>query len=416
MQPDADTSSAKALRNKYAVVGVGETSYVRGSGRTTRALGADAVRKAISDAGLDPSDIDGMLSYQFNDAAFSTAVASDLGIRLDFYMDVIGGGASIEALIGIAIGVIEAGLCKSIAIFRAMNGYSEIRMGGTGSRSAIPVAGDMMHSRPYGWYSPAQRFSASFIRHMHDHGTKPDQVAMVRVIHSEHASNNPKALYRKRVSVADVLNSRLICAPIRLLDCCVESDNGAAVIVTSAERAKDCRHAPVLISGVVGRCCKPRADMHFQNGPVSMAAGHFARDILWRNAGIGPQEIDVTGAYDAFTFTTLMQLEAFGFCRPGEGGGYVSDGTIRLGGRRPNNTSGGQLCEGYTHGVNLVIENVRQLRHDVDDTCPVGPDGKRQHSYNYGEGCCRQVKQVDATANLGWAGPETASAMVMCRG
>src|SRR5882762_5764056 len=115
---DTDATITKALRNKYAIVGVGETSYIRGSGKTTRALGAHAVRNAIIDAGLEPSDVDGMLSYQFYDAAFSTAVASDLGIRLDFYMDVVGGGSSIEALIGIAVGVIEAGLCKNVAIFR----------------------------------------------------------------------------------------------------------------------------------------------------------------------------------------------------------------------------------------------------------------------------------------------------------
>jgi acetyl-CoA acetyltransferase len=416
MSIEAQVETAKAIRNKYAIVGVGETAYVRGAGKTTRKLGVEAVSKAIADAGLDPADVDGMLSYQFNDSAFSTAIASDVGIRLNFHMDVFGGGSSIEALIGIACGVIEAGLCKAVAIFRAMNGYSEIRMGGTGARSAIPVTGDMMHSRAYGWYSPAQMFSPTFMRHMHDYGTRPEQVATVKVIHSEHASNNPKALYRKRVSVDDVLNSRLICAPIHLLDCCVETDNGSAIIVTSADRAKDCRHPRVLISGVVGRCCKPRVDMHFQTGPVSMAAGYFARDILWRNAGVGPQHVDVTGAYDAFTFTTLMQLEAYGFCAPGEGGEYVSDGTMRLGGRRPNNTSGGQLCEGYTHGVNLVIENVRQLRHDADDSCPIGPDGKRQHTYDYSEGGCRQVKQADVTANLGWAGPQITSAVVMCRG
>ena len=99
----------------------------------------------------------------------------------------------------------------------------------------------------------------------------------------------------------------------------------------------------------------------------------------------------------------MLQLEDYGFCKKGEGGHYVSDGTIRLGGRRPNNTSGGHLCEGYTHGMNMVIENVRQLRHDVDDSCPVGPDGKRQHTYDYSEGGCRQVKDCEVTANLGWA-------------
>ena len=137
---------------------------------------------------------------------------------------------------------------------------------------------------------------------------------------------------------------------------------------------------------------------------------------MWPNAGIGPEEVDATGSYDAFTFTTMLQLEDYGFCKKGEGGAYVSDGTIRLGGRRPNNTSGGHLCEGYTHGINMVIENVRQLRHDADDSCPAGADGKRRHTYDYREGGCRQVKDVEVTANLGWAMPGTGSAMVMRRG
>jgi acetyl-CoA acetyltransferase len=303
-----------------------------------------------------------------------------------------------------------------VAIFRAMNGFSQVRVGGTGARSAVPVSGDMLHSRAYGWQSPGQLFSFTFMRHMHDYGTTPAQVAAVRAAHSAHASNNPKAFSKKRVSVDDVLASRMICKPLHLLDCCVETDNATAIIVTRAETARDLRHTPVLIRGVVGRCCKPRADMHYQAGPISTVAGRYARDILWPNAGVGPQDVDATGSYDAFTFTTMLQLEDYGFCNKGEGGQYVSDGTIQLGGRRPNNTSGGHLCEGYTHGMSMVIENVRQLRHDVDDTCPVGPDGRRRHTYDYREGGCRQVQGCEVTANLGWANPGTGSAMVLRRG
>jgi acetyl-CoA acetyltransferase len=330
-------------------------------------------------------------------------------------MDVFGGGSSTEALVGMAMGLIEAGMCKTVAIFRAMNGFSQVRIGGTGARAVAPVSGDMLHMRAYGWQSAGQMFSPTFMRHMHDYGTRPEQVAAVKAIHSEHASNNPKAFYKKRFTVDEVLASRIICKPLHLLDCCVETDNGTALIVTSADRARDCRHPRTLIRGVVGRCSKPRTDMHYQHGPISTVAGHYARDILWPNAGVGPEDIDATGSYDAFTFTTMLQLEDYGFCKKGEGGNYVSDGTIRLGGRRPNNTSGGHLCEGYTHGLNMVIENVRQLRHDADDSCPMGPDGKRQHTYDYREGGCRQVKKCELTANLGWANPGTGSAMVMRR-
>jgi acetyl-CoA acetyltransferase len=142
----------------------------------------------------------------------------------------------------------------------------------------------------------------------------------------------------------------------------------------------------------------------------------LAAKTAYAMAGVGPSDVTQCQLYDCYTYTVLVTLEDYGFCKKGEGGQYVSDGTIRLGGKRPNNTSGGHLCEGYTHGMNMVIENVRQLRHDVDDSCPIGPDGKRKHTYDYAEGGCRQVKGCELSANLGWANPGTGSAMVMRRG
>src|SRR5215468_8034086 len=195
-QSDIDATTPKYLRNKYALVGVGETTYRRGSQESTRNLATWAINNALEDAGLEAPDIDGMLSYSGNDSTMSPFVAGDLGIRLNFYMDVHGGGSSSEALIGIAMGVIEAGMCKTVAIFRSMNGYTQVRIGGTGARSAVPVTSDMLHSRAYGWQSAGQMFSPTFMRHMHDYGTKPEQVAAVKAIHSEHASNNPKAYYK----------------------------------------------------------------------------------------------------------------------------------------------------------------------------------------------------------------------------
>ena len=412
---DVDASTAKHLAGKYAIAGVGETPYMRGSQYSTRSLATWAIGNAMRDAGMVPGDVDGMLSYSGNDSVFSTFVAGDLGIRLNFYMDVHGGGSSTEALIGIAIGVIEAGMCNTVAIFRAMNGYTQVRIGGTGARSAVPINGDQIHSRAYGWQSAGQMFAPTFLRHMYDYGTTPEQVAAVKVAHSKHASNNPKAYYRNRLTVDEVVGSRIICKPLHLLDCCVETDNATCVIVTRLERARDCPNPPAVIRSVVGRCCKPRIDMHYQHGPISTVAGHYAKDILFPNADVKPEDIDVTGSYDAFTFTTMLQLEDYGFCGKGEGGDYVSSGIIELGGARPNNTSGGHLCEGYTHGMNMVIENTRQLRGEADDSCPVGPDGRRRHTHDYSEGGCRQVRDVELTANLGWAMPATGSAMIMSK-
>ena len=208
----------------------------------------------------------------------------------------------------------------------------------------------------------------------------------------------------------------MIVKPLHLLDCCVETDNATAIVVTRMDRARDCKHIPAAILSVVGRCCKPRIDNHYQAGPISTVAGHYAKEILWPNAGVGPEDVDLTGSYDAFTFTSMLQLEDYGFCKKGDGGEYVSSGIMRLGGKRPNNTSGGHLCEGYTHGMNMVIENVRQLRGEIDDSCPVNAHGERQHTYDYSAGGCRQVRNPEITANLGWAMPGTGSALVMAKG
>jgi acetyl-CoA acetyltransferase len=402
------------LRDKYCIVGVGETEYSRGSGRSTRAMAVEATRKAILDAGLKASDVDGMLDYQGGDSTLAPHVAPDLGIRVNFYMDVMGGGSSTEALVGLAMGAIEAGMCKTVAIYRSMNGYSDFRIGGTGARAAQPVRGLDLAQVPYGMRSAGQNFAPTFMRHMYDYGTTSEQVAHVKVAHSKHASQNPKALLKERVTVQDVVTSRWICKPLHLLDCCLETDNATCIIVTSAERARDMRQRPIHIMGVAGRVSKPRLDFHWAHGPISRVAGYYARDIVFPQAGIGPDDVNVTGSYDAFTFTTMLQLEEYGFCKKGEGGAYVSSGTIELGGKRPNNTSGGHLCEGYTHGMSMVIENVRQLRGTVDDYCPKGTEGV--HTYDYSPGRCRQVKDAQITMNLGWAMPPLGSALIMRRG
>ena len=319
------------LRGRHAIVGVGETEYSRASGRSTRALGVEAVRLAIMDAGLAPRDIDGMLSYHSNDSTPSVAIAADLGIRLNTYADVIGGGSSTEGLVAYAMGLLEIGLCRAVVIFRAMNGYSEFRIGGTGARAATPVRGLELADRPYGMLSAGQRFAPVFMRHMFEYGTTSAQVAHVKAAHSRHAAANPKALARTPVTVEEVLASRWVVKPLHLLDCCLETDNATALVVTSADRARDGRHPPVRILAAAGRVNRERPD-YFYQGRYTTVAGVHARELVFPAAGIGPEDVDVTGAYDAFTFTAMLQLEAFGFCEPGAGGHYVSSGAIELGG------------------------------------------------------------------------------------
>ena len=401
-----------ALKDKYSIVGIGETDYTRGSGRSTRALAIEAIRNAVTDAGLKMQDIDGMLSYHGGDSVNSSTLAYDMGAQLNFYMDCSGGGSSTEALIGLAIGAIEAGMCETVAIFRSMNGYSQVRIGGTGSRASTPVSGPGLMTRPYGLASAVQSFAFSFTRHMMEYGVTSEDLARVKVAHSNHASNNPKALMKQRVTVDDVVNSRWIVRPCaHLLDCCLETDNATCIIVTSAERAKDLKQQPVYIRAVQGRGTKPGGDFHYQHGPISRVAGHYVGPRIFDLADLSHDDIDVTGCYDAFTYTVVLQFEAYGFCEEGEGKDYIKSGIVNLGDKRPNNTSGGHLCEAYTHGMNMVIENVRQLRGTIDDYCPNAANG--EHTYDYSEGGCRQVKDAEISMNMGWGTPAVGSALIM---
>ena len=399
-------------RDQYCIVGVGETEYSRASGRTTRAMGAEAIRNAIHDAGLTPDQVDGMLSYHGGDSTPSTAIQYDLGIRPNFYMDCSGGGSSTEALVGLAMGAIAAGMCDVVAIFRSMNGYSSVRIGGTGARAAAPIGGMDLMKRPYGLISAVQQFAYTFTRHMAEYGVKSEDLAAIKAAHSNHASNNPKALMKHRVTVDDVLNSRWIIRPVaHLLDCCLETDNATCVIVTSADRASDLKRKPIYIKGVQGRGTKPGGDFHYQHGPITRVAGHYIAPRIFDLAGVKHEDVDLTGCYDAFTYTVLLQFEDYGWCAKGEGKDYVTSGIINLGGRRPNNLSGGHLCEGYTHGMNMVIENVRQLRGTVDDYCPGAADG--DHTYDYREGGCRQVRDAKISMNMGWGTPAVGSSLIL---
>ena len=405
---------AGKLSGKYCIVGIGETEYSRGSGRTTRAMGAEAIRNAMNDAGLGAGDVDGMMSYHGGDSTPSTSIQYDLGLRPNFYMDCSGGGSSSEALVGLAVGAIEGGMCDTVAIYRSMNGYSNIRIGGTGARASSGITGPELFRRPYGLISAVQTFAFTFTRHMMEYGVTSEDLAHIKVAHSNHASNNPKALMKQRVTVEDVMNSRWIIRPCaHLLDCCLETDNATCIIVTSAERAKDLKQKPIYILGVQGRGTKPGGDYHYQHGPITSVAGQYVGPRVFDGAGVKHDDVDVTGCYDAFTYTSLLQFEDYGWCEKGEGKDYVTSGVINLGGKRPNNTSGGHLCEGYTHGMNMVIENVRQLRGAVDDYCPDWQEGK--HTYDYSEGMCRQVKDAEISMNMGWGTPAVGSALIMRR-
>ena len=243
-----------ALTDKYCIVGVGETPHMRPSNRTTLSMACEAVSNAMRDAGLEASDIDGMTSYQRKgapppgptgppvaDSTSSAHVATALGMRLNYCLDIFGGGSSTEALVAHAIGLIEAGYAKTIVCFRSMNGRSGRRMGGQIPGGPIPVAtatDDNQFNMGWGWTTPAQRFGMSAMRYLRDTGCTTKAFAEIAVAHRYHASLNPKARLRSPITIEDHQRSRWVVKPFRLLDCCQETDVSAAIIVTSRERLR----------------------------------------------------------------------------------------------------------------------------------------------------------------------------------
>jgi acetyl-CoA acetyltransferase len=300
-----------------------------------------------------------------------------------------------------------------MVIFRSMNGRSGRRMGGQTPGGPIPVAnaeGDAQFNMGWGWTTPAQRFGMSAMRYLHDTGCTTKAFAEIAVAHRYHATLNPKAIHRSPITIEDHQRSRWIVKPFRLLDCCQETDVSVAIIVTSRERAYDLRHPPVFIMGGYARTLTDSPQWNYSRDEIHYVAGNYGWQRAFGMAGISHQDVDFVSCYDAFTFTTLIQLEANGFCGKGEAGEFVKGGRLQIDHELPSNLSGGHLSEGYTHGVQMVIENVRQLRHRADDACPEWAQGK--HTYDRKAGC-RQLRKADICYGMGWGWENMASCLVL---
>jgi acetyl-CoA acetyltransferase len=405
-----------SLTDKYCIVGLGQTPFMRPSNRTTLSMACEAIRNAMDDAGLRRDEIDGMTSYQGGAGGDSTSaahIASAMGLRLNYATEMLGGGSATEMLIAHAIGLIEGGYCKTVVVFRSMNGRSGRRYGGQapgGPVPATPAAGEGMFMVVNGWTSPAQLFAMSAMRYMRDFGANTDCLAEIAVAHRYHASLNPKALMRTPITIADHHRSRWVAKPFRLLDCCLETDVASALIVTSRERAYDLKQPPVFIMGGTARTFSPDPANNYSRPEIHFQGGNYARQRMLGTAGITHKDVDLISCYDAFTFTTLIQLEAYGFCGRGEGHEFVKGGRLRIDHELPCNTGGGHLSEGYTHGINLVAENVRQLRHRADDACPGWAEGK--HTYDRQRGC-RQVREAHIAACIGWRTETGGSSLIL---
>jgi acetyl-CoA acetyltransferase len=352
------------MRDRVAIVGIGYTQLSKDSGVSTLTLGCRAILAAIEDAGLRPEEVDGIATHRVGDSVLPGVLAQALGLRdLRWYADQFGGGSTSCAIVGQAALAVHAGLADTVVCYRAINARSEFRMGGIGRPLVDAV--ETQYQAPYGHFAPAQQFALAARQHMLRWGTTHEQLGAVAVAQRAHAVHNPRALLRAPIGLDDYLASRWVVEPFRLLDCCLETDGAVAVVLASAERARDLRRRPVLIRGAAwgsGFTLYSNQQTDLTTTPAAAMARR-----LWSQAGLAPSEVDLAELYDCFTYTVVVQLEDYGFCRKGEGGPFAASGATRIGGSLPVNTHGGFLSEGYVHGLNHVAEAVSQLRGDAGE-------------------------------------------------
>jgi acetyl-CoA acetyltransferase len=352
-----------------AIVGIGATDFSRASGRSPLTLAAQATLAALEDAGLAPEDVDGIIRCDM-DTVPAVALGDSIGVRnLTYWGDVGPGGSAPAAMVGQAAAAISAGLATTVVVFRAINGRSGDRYGARQAGDQRAGGGAMFEDffLPYGMQTPGQYFGAVAQRHMIEHGTTSETLGHIAMACRAHANNNPAAqMHGRTMTMGDYEASRMLSTPLRLFDFCLETDGACAVVVTSSERARDLRQPPAYVRSVAqssGTDAQPGQMFPalLRETTTSWSSRPLA-DILYRRAGLGAADIDVAQIYDCFTITALIQIEDYGFCGAGEAKDFIDDTTLRVGGALPMNTSGGHMSEGYIHGMNHVLEGVRQIR------------------------------------------------------
>lgn len=346
------------LRNRVAVVGVGTTAFGRLPGNDPYDLGIMALKDALEDAGLKASDIDGLIVNRVPDYQRFGEIA---GMNPRMALVTPGQGRMSGASIELAAMAIRCGMATTIALVYGNNGRSSgDQYGGETDRYGGGGIGPWL---PYGMTSPGAAHAVMFQRHMHEYGTTSEQLAAVSVAFRKHALLNPDAVMKTPVTVEDHQNSRFIAEPLHLLDYCLINDGGVAIILTSAERARDRPKPPVYIRGFgqatqLAQSSLPPED--YWHGPMQKVAAD-----VYRMADVTHDDLDALMIYDNFSPTVLFSLEGFGFCKPGESGDFVQNGRLELGGQYPSNTDGGHLSNSYMQGWALNVEAVRQLRGET---------------------------------------------------
>jgi acetyl-CoA acetyltransferase len=361
------TGNTSSLHEAGAITGVGETKYLRGTDRTALSFQLEASLNAIADAGLKPSDIDGLIPY--GHGAVAEDFITNFGIQdLRFSATTPMGGASAVASIQCALAVIQAGICKHVLLSLGRTGYSGGRIGTRVQQMPqFRIIGEF--EMPLGAIAPAQLYAPMARRHMELYGTTSRQLAEIAVTTRYHASLQTNATMKNPITIEDHQASRMISDPLRLLDCSLESDGGAAVVISAPDRARDMAKRPILVMGAAeGHPDSPSAIT--QRPDLTTLGLAKAAPKAFKMAGVTHKDIDVAEVYDCFTYIVMCQLEDLGFCKKGEGGGFVQDGALGLNGRLPVNTHGGLLSQAHMAGMNHIVELTRQLRGEADAQVP----------------------------------------------
>lgn len=368
------------ISGRAAIVGVGETEFSKDSGRSEIRLAVEAVRAALTDAGLAPTDVDGLVTFTM-DTTSEIALAREIGAgELRFFGQVGYGGGAACATVQQAAMAISAGVARVVVCYRALNERSGRRFGRVSRAvSSAPTTSGVDNSwhYPMGLGTPAATVAMVARRYQHVFGATGEDFGRVTVAARRHAATNPRAWFFERpITLADHQASRWIAEPLRLLDCCQESDGAVAVVVASVEHAADLRQAPAVISAAAQGSGADQYLMtsYYRDNLTGLPELGVVGRQLWQQSGLVPDDVRVAVLYDHFTPYVLMQLEELGFCPPGEARHFIADGAIELGGRLPVNPHGGQLGEAYIHGMNGIVEAVRQVRGgSVNQVAGAGP-------------------------------------------
>ena len=355
-----------SLHNKAAIAGIGCTEFSKASGRSELSLASEAVVAAVTDAGLAPSEIDGLVSYTL-DPTDEIEVARSVGAGdLTFFSKVNYGGGAAVGVVHQAVMAVATGQANNVVVYRAMNGRSGQR-NGQGVSGQI-VTSDLVHwswYQVYGMLTPGSWIAMIANKYMNKYGVTAEDLGRVAISQRNYAVTNPRAFgYQKPLTMEDYLASKMIASPLRLYDFCQESDGGCALLITSAERAVELKHKPAVIRGITQASTQGQEQMtsFYRNELSTLPEMELAAKRVYAQSGLQASDIDAACLYDAFTSEVVMQLESFGFCGPGEAKDFIKEGGLDIDGRLPNNTHGGLLSEAYIHGLNNIAEAVRLIR------------------------------------------------------